>query len=85
MVGRRTESGAPFAPDEALSVEEALRCYTVGSAFATRTEHERGTLSVGKCADVVALSKDPRSCAGPDEIRDIQVVGTVVGGEVAVG
>lgn len=82
MVRRLTESGAPFAPDEALSVEEALRSYTVGSAYATRTERDRGTLSVGKLADVVALSTDPRA-ASHDELAQVGVVATVVGGELA--
>ncbi|HLK44429.1 MAG TPA: amidohydrolase [Acidimicrobiales bacterium] len=81
MVARRTESGAPFSPHEALTCDEALRCYTVGSAFATRSERERGTLEVGKCCDVVALDRDPRTCADPAEIADVDVVATFVGGE----
>jgi hypothetical protein len=83
MVARRTESGAPFAPDEALSVEEALRSYTIGSAFATRSERERGTLSVGKLADVVALERDPRTATSHEELAQIGVVATIVGGDVS--
>jgi predicted amidohydrolase YtcJ len=85
MVSRRTETGAAFGPDEALDVEEALRSYTIGSAFATRTEHERGTLSVGKLADVATLSRDPRTTSSPDELAQIHVIATVVGGDVAYG
>ena len=69
MVARRTESGQPFAPSEALSVEEALRSYTVGSAFATRTDADRGTLGLGKLADVVALGADPRRARRPTRDR----------------
>jgi predicted amidohydrolase YtcJ len=83
MVARRTETGAPFAPLEALSVEEALRSYTIGSAFATRSEHERGTLSVGKLADVVALATDPRMASSPEELAQVGVVATIVGGDVS--
>jgi len=84
MVARRTESGRPFAPHEALSVEEAMRSYTSGSAFATRTEVDRGTLSLGKLADVVALGADPRDLDDdPGEIAAVRVVATFVGGALA--
>jgi predicted amidohydrolase YtcJ len=80
MVARRTETGQPFAPDEALTVDEALRCYTVGSAHATRTERDRGTLGVGKLCDLVALEGDPRSLDDPAAIADVAVLATVVDG-----
>jgi hypothetical protein len=83
MVSRRTESGRPFAPQEALSVEEAMRCYTLGSAVATRTEADRGTLRVGKLADVVVLGTDPRALGDdPAAIADVPVVATFIGGEL---
>ena len=83
MVSRRTESGRPFAPQEALSVEEAMRCYTLGSAVATRTEADRGTLRVGKLADVVVLGADPRVLGDdPAAIAEVPVVATFVGGEL---
>ena len=83
MVARRTESGRPFATQEALSVEEAMRSYTVGSAFATRTEADRGTLGLGKLADVVVLATDPRPLGDdPAAIADVPVIATFVGGEL---
>jgi hypothetical protein len=64
-------------------VEEALRTYTVGSAFATRTEADRGTLGLGKLADVVALGADPRALGDdPSAIGEVPVVATFVGGEL---
>jgi predicted amidohydrolase YtcJ len=45
-------------PSEALSVEQALRAYTWGSAYAEHTEHEKGTLAVGMLADLAVLSQD---------------------------
>lgn len=82
MVVRDTESGAPFGHDERLSVGEALRCYTTGSAFATRSDHERGSLSVGMLADIVALGDDPRQQEDPRAIAAIPVVATIVGGDL---
>lgn len=85
MVARRTQSGASFGPQEALTCEEAMRAYSVGSAFATRTERERGKLAPGYLCDVVALGVDPRACEDPAAIPDVPVVATIVGGEVVFG
>lgn len=82
MVNRRTASGAPFTPEEAVTPLEALRAYTVGSAYATHEEAVKGTLTRGKVADFVVLSDDPLAVA-PERIRDIAVGATVVGGAVA--
>jgi predicted amidohydrolase YtcJ len=83
MVARRTESGHPFSPHEALTVDEAMRSYTMGSALATRTEADRGTLRVGKLADVVVLGTDPRTLGDdPVAIAQVPVVATFVGGEL---
>jgi hypothetical protein len=85
MVARRTASGQSLGAGEALTCDEALRCYTTGSAFATRTEADRGTLGIGKLADFVALGEDPRRCAEPEDIASVPVIATVVGGKLAVG
>jgi hypothetical protein len=82
MVNRRTASGAPFTPEEAVTAEEALRAYTVGSAYAVHEEHRKGTLAPGKLADFAVLSDDMLSVP-PERIRDITVGATVVGGAVA--
>ena len=66
---------------QAISVEEALACYTRESAFAEFQEDEKGTLSAGKMADLVILSDDPLKVA-PDAIKDIKPVMTMVGGRV---
>jgi predicted amidohydrolase YtcJ len=84
MVRRRTESDEAFSPEESLTPEEAMTCYTVGSAVATRSEHERGRLSEQMLADFVVLAADPR-LVPPSEIGDIPVLATVLGGEVAYG
>ncbi|MFF8591848.1 amidohydrolase [Streptomyces sp. NPDC015220] len=84
MVNRRTASGAPIAPHEAVTAEEALYAYTVGSAHAVHEERIKGTLRRGMLADLTVLSDDLLGVA-PSRIRDVEVVATVVGGRVAYG
>ena len=83
LVNQQTSSGASFNPAEALSGREALHAFTLGSAHASHAEHERGSLSVGKLADLVVLSDDPTT-VDPRKIRDIEVLRTMVGGEFPV-
>ena len=68
-------------PEERLTVEEALRAYTQGSAYAAFEEGEKGTISPGRLADLVVLSDDVFTVP-PEEIRDAHVVLTLVGGKV---
>jgi predicted amidohydrolase YtcJ len=81
MVNRRAASGAPFNADEAVTIEQALRAYTYGSAYASKAEHLKGTIEPGKLADFVVLSEDP-TAVSPDRIAGLQVLATVVGGEI---
>lgn len=81
MVSRRTAAGQLVAPKEALSLEQALRAYTHGSAFAAHEEHLKGTLAPGMLADMAVLSEDPFTVSVP-ELADIGVVATILGGEV---
>jgi predicted amidohydrolase YtcJ len=82
LVDRLTAAGAPIGPAERLTVDEALRAYTIGAAFVSRREHELGSLTTGKHADLVVLSEDPRSA---ESIADISVLATVVAGDLAHG
>jgi predicted amidohydrolase YtcJ len=77
---RHTKLGRVIYPGEALTAEQALRAYTLGSARALGVEHEAGSLEPGKRADVVVLSGDPRRTATPTELS---VKRTYVGGELA--
>ncbi|PVG81916.1 hypothetical protein DDE18_14500 [Nocardioides gansuensis] len=72
--------GAPWLPEEALDVETALRGYTLGSAYAVHSEHDRGSLAPGKLADLAVLSDDPLSCPA-GALAKIDVLETWVGGE----
>lgn len=84
LVNRRTASGAAFVPAERITVAQAVRAYTVGSAWAAREEGLKGTLSHGKLADFVVLSDDLYEVPA-EAIREVRVTATVVGGEPAWG
>jgi hypothetical protein len=79
MVNRRTGSGAPFNAGEAITVEEALRAYTWGSAYASHAERRRGTIAPGYLADLTVLAEDP-TAVSPDRIAGISVLATLVDG-----
>jgi hypothetical protein len=70
-----------FAPAERTTTREALSLYTINSAFASFEEKSRGTIEVGKLADLVVLSDDPLT-ASPDQLSDIKVEMTLVDGKV---
>ena len=63
-------------------MEEAVRVFTQGAAYASFEEDERGTLSVGKVADFAVLSRDIFTI-NPNEIGSTKVEMTVVGGKIA--
>jgi hypothetical protein len=79
MVTRRTASGAPFNPAEAITAAQALYAYTAGSAYASRQEHVKGSIIGGQLADLVVLSEDP-TAVSPDRIAGLQVLATLVDG-----
>lgn len=80
-VTRRAESGQYLLPHEAVPAEQALAMYTINAAFASFEEKSKGSISPGKLADMVLLNGDPLTCS-PDEIKDIRVEMTIIGGEV---
>ncbi|MDO9379548.1 MAG: amidohydrolase [Nocardioidaceae bacterium] len=82
LVNRRTSSGAPFAPHEALTAHEALHAFTMGSAWAGHRERTSGSLTPGKVADLTVLDADP-TAVDPDTIAGIGVRATYVGGRLA--
>ncbi|HXF43616.1 MAG TPA: amidohydrolase [Pyrinomonadaceae bacterium] len=70
-----------WVPEQKISVEEALRAFTWGSAYAEFQEKEKGTIEKGKLADFVMLSDDILTM-DKTKIRDARVLMTVVGGKV---
>ena len=83
-VTRRTLDGkrpAGWIPEQKISVEEAVRAYTFGSAYAEFQENEKGTITPGKLADLVILSRDIFKI-DPNEIDRVKVVMTIMDGRV---
>lgn len=83
-VTRRTLDGAHpggWVPEQKITVEDALRAYTAGGAYASFEEGDRGTLARGKLADFLLVDRDLTRIA-PETIRDARVSLTVVGGRV---
>ena len=80
-VTRRGMGGAVVGPDEALSMPEAIVGYTRLAAHLTFEEDEKGTLEVGKLADIVVLSQDLLTI-DPERTTDAEVDLTVLGGRV---
>lgn len=81
---RRTLDGrrpGGWVPEEKISVEEALRAYTWGAAYAAFDEHLKGTIAVGKLADLAVLSDDILSM-DPAALNQARVVMTVFDGQV---
>ncbi len=83
-VTRRTLDGKHpegWVPEQKIGVEDALRAYTTGGAYASFQESEKGSLTPGKLADVVVIDRDITRIP-PETIRDAQIVYTIVGGRV---
>jgi predicted amidohydrolase YtcJ len=80
MVTRRTPSGQLHAPEQSISMDDALRAYTINAAYHLRREHDLGSISVGKLADLVQLSADPYG-VDPLHLTDqVKVLATWSGG-----
>ena len=83
-VTRQTPEGSPpggWFPEQRLTLEEAIRLYTLGSAFAAFEENIKGSIEEGKLADMVVLSHDIFKVP-PPEILNIEVEITFLGGQV---
>ncbi len=80
-VSRKLKDGSVFMPEERMTRLEALRTYTLDNAYAAFEEQDKGSLSVGKLADVTVLDRDILSIA-EDEIPGARVDLTIVGGKV---
>ena len=80
-VSRRTHDGKVFFGDQRMSRMEALRSYTLNGAYAAFEETSRGSLKVGKLADMTVLSRDITTI-DESEIPTARVVYTIVAGEV---
>lgn len=80
-VTRETQLAGIQGREWAIPMADALRWYTVGSAYAAFEDDVKGTIEPGKLADLIALSADPLT-ASPTEVRDAKVLLTMVGGRI---
>src|SRR5579863_2924916 len=82
MIDGKTASGQALrGPEETPSRADALRFYTMGSAWFSRDEDKRGSLEPGKLADLAVLSKDYMT-APVDQVSGIESLMTMVGGKI---
>jgi predicted amidohydrolase YtcJ len=81
-VTRLTQTGQRMGPGQGVSIDEALRMFTINGAFASFEDDLKGTITPGKLADVVVLSGDPRAIPAED-LPSLSVEMTVVDGRVA--
>jgi predicted amidohydrolase YtcJ len=83
-VTRRTLDGKNpegWIPEQKISVEDAIKCYTINSAYAAFEEDIKGSIEAGKLADLVVLSDDILKI-DPVKIKDVTVEMTIVDGEI---
>ncbi|WP_319450410.1 MULTISPECIES: amidohydrolase [unclassified Mycobacterium] len=78
-ITRTAPSGRVLGPEERLTVEQAIRAQTIDAAWQLQSEDAVGSLEVGKYADMVVLSADPRAVA-PETIADLEVRATYLAG-----
>lgn len=78
-VNRRTASGRVLGPRERITAADALRAITLGAAYTLRLDAEIGSIEVSKRADFAVLADDPSSLP-PEALKDVRIVGTMVGG-----
>jgi predicted amidohydrolase YtcJ len=82
IVTRQTHSGLKNAPQEAITVSEAIRGYTIDGAYSAFEERVKGSIEVGKFADLVVLSDDPLRI-DQNRLKDIHVLMTMIDGRLA--
>src|SRR5262249_39609619 len=80
-VTRQTHSAGIQGQQWRIGTQDALRMYTMGSAYCAFEEQVKGSISPGKHADLVVLSDNPLT-AEPDRIRDIRIQQTYVDGRL---
>ena len=85
-VTRLTNEGEPkggWNPKERVAIHETLRAYTYGGAYASRRDHELGTLEPGKLADIAIIQKNLFECAtDKKEMFEMQVLMTIMNGDI---
>lgn len=84
MLELKNRNGVAVNPDEVVTVDDALRSFTVDAAFATRQDDVKGMIAPGYLADLVIVDRDPYALE-PEEFDAVETVATLVGGRVVSG
>ena len=79
MVTRKDFDGRVWGPNQRITIDQAMRICTLNGAYASFEENIKGSITAGKLADFVILADDPHDI-DPDNIKNIEIVRTVVGG-----
>ena len=74
-------TGTVIVPEQKISREDALRSMTINGAYLSFDEHNRGSIELGKLADLAVLTDDFMTIP-EDDIKDLEVVMTMVGGQI---
>lgn len=80
MVTRRGRDGKVWGGNQRITIEEAIRCYTRNSAFASFDEGNKGSITAGKLSDLVVLGQDPTK-VDPETLINVPVEKTMVAGK----
>jgi predicted amidohydrolase YtcJ len=78
---RKTMSGRVLGESERITVPQALHAVTLGAAYLLGQDDKKGSIKSGKLADFTVLARNPLDVSSPDELKDIKVLGTIVGGK----
>jgi len=81
FITRQTKKWGPIGEEHAVTREQALRMYTINCAYQTFEEHLKGSLEIGKLADLLILNDDFLRC-DPEALRYLHPLCTIVGGQV---
>ena len=81
---RQTRSGRILGPEQRLSIYDALRAMTINAAYQHFEEHEKGTIEVGKQADLVVLSRNPLAMS-PADLLELRIIATYAHGQHIFG
>jgi hypothetical protein len=81
MVTRRGSNGKEYGANQRVTVDEAIKVWTLDGAYATFEENIKGSITPGKLADFVVLAADPHKVS-PLAIKDIVVDSTYIGGKL---
>jgi predicted amidohydrolase YtcJ len=77
---RTIDERPAWHPEQTVTLEQALEATTLAPTWLAGEERQRGKLVPGYLADLVVLDRDPFACEEPEELREVEVVATMVGG-----